>query len=72
MNRNDTATLKTVADKLDEMSNDLQKSGITGYSLSLRAMSKTIREIIECINDERECSEIETYLARRNAGMELW
>lgn len=51
---NCTERLSEIAIKLDEMSNDLYKSGIVGYSMSLRTMSKSIKEVIESIEIENK------------------
>lgn len=69
---NNVEKLTEIAIKLDEMSNDLYKSGVVGYSMSLKTMSKNIKEVIESISDDEEAAEIESYLAARNAGMTLW
>lgn len=69
---NNVEKLTEIAIKLDEMSSDLYKSGVIGYSLSLKAVSKSIKEVIESVSDDEEAAEIESYLAARNAGMTLW
>lgn len=44
---NDIAILTTVKDKLNDIGKDLQWQGVTGYGLSVQAMSRTIKELLE-------------------------
>lgn len=44
---NDIAILTTVKDKLEEIGKGLQWSGVTGYGLSVQAMSRTIEEVLK-------------------------
>lgn len=69
---NCTEKLSEIATKLDEMADGLYKSGVIGYSMSLRTMSKSIKEVIESVREDYERADIESYLASRNAGMTLW
>ena len=72
MTGNNIATLRTVANTLEEMSKSFYQSGMVGYSFSMKSMSETINEVVEAIQSELERLRMESYLKAREEGLTLW
>ncbi len=47
MNDKEVAKLNEIADKLDRMGDELTKSGVIGYGMSLKNQSRSIKRIAE-------------------------